>query len=192
MGDPVIAAAITSGVTLLGLLVHGVWITRSIDKKRVEDAKGLEQIKADLALQTQKRLAEIEAEVAARQKFQDGRRTAIETILNASSIARSAAKHLLDHSANQSAEDRIRAVSDSLQKMSQFFEQASASERNLQLIEEDVARVKAIQADLVKMLLLLDLDRDENEYWERLQSAFDSVTNSVEQFQSYVRSATAP
>jgi len=192
MGDATIAALVTSAVTLAGFLINGVWITRLIDKKRSEDARGIERIKAELSVETQKRLAEIEAEVKAREKFQDGRRVAIETILSASSIAKSAAKHLLDHAVNQSAEDRIRAVSSSLQRMSQFFEQTSASETNLRLIEEDVVRVKGIQAELVKMLLLLDLDRDENKYWEGLQSAFESVELSVRQFEGYVRSIATP
>ena len=73
---------------------------------------------------------------------------------------------------------------------SQFFEKASEAERRLHLIAEDVLQVESMQKELVKMLLLLDLDSDGDEYFNKLMTAFTSFDLAVKQFQSFVRSAT--
>ena len=206
MDGAVTAAIITGSVTIIGFVVQGTLINRWIDSKRREDTRDLEQIKGKIVLDNskmieefktqqtivaQERLREIELQFEKRKKSEDSRRESLEILFNATSMARSAAHDLLNDSVNQSSQERIRKTADSLQKMSQFFEKASESERNLHLISEDVLEVKSVQAGLVKMFLLLDLDSDTAEYRERLKQAYEQFEGRFEQFKTYVRSGTA-
>src|ERR1700722_4117148 len=176
MQPQVEAAVIVAAVTLSGFIIQGMLISRWIDKKRLEDTKKIEELKGKLS---------------SRQRSQDSRRESLEVLFNATSIAKSAARELLNVSASQNSEERIHRAADSLQKMSQFFEKTSEAERNLHLISEDVLQVRSVQAELVKIFLLLDLDLDTPEYRDRLQRAYEEFATRFEEFKSYIRSATA-
>jgi len=200
MDAAVIAAIVTSGVTVSGFFISDWFITRRIDNGRAEDATKLAEHQARLAAENQKELESIKlenqtrferlkAELLQHERSREGRREALELLLNASSIAKSAAKALRHDLTNQSGADRVQQVAESLQKMSPFFEKSSQAEMNLHRIAQDLSEVKRVQEALVTMLLLLDFDA-ESQDCEILDGALSKFNQQVVTFQDYVRAAT--
>lgn len=197
----VVAAIITGGITVIGFFISNWFIARRIDMGRAKDATKLAELQAALSAKNQEELESIKLEnqktfetlkagLVLAQKSREGRREALELLLNASSIAKSAAKVLRHDLTNQSGADRVQQVAESLQKMSPFFEKASQADMNLHLIQQDVSEVKQVQDGLVTMLLLLDFDAESQDF-AKLDTALSGFNQQVVTFQEYVRSATA-
>jgi hypothetical protein len=183
----VTAAIIAGGVMVTGFVVQGLLITRYIDKKRTQDAGALERIKSELSTEATKKLEEYKLDLAEQYNRRQGRRTSLIMLVNMSSDCREAAKELCKFSNGETGEERVRTVTHALHRMSPFFELLAKEDPTSSLKREDRGEAKIIQQQLVKMLLLMDLDRKEPEYWVALDEAYNTVAASVRAFHEYFK-----
>ena len=173
MEAPVVIAAIITGlVTVVGFLFQGWFLATRIERLR---SKGAQELQA------------FEHNFKAYFAHQDNRREALSRLLNAVSIARSAAKNLVDDCDSSDLDKRLSSTLMFVQRITVFFNEAKSAPTNIALELEDVKNVSDVQKHLVRLVLALDPDAAPDNYAKRLKPQYQALDAQATAFETYVR-----
>jgi hypothetical protein len=202
MNAEITAATIIGSITVAGFFIQGLFITQYIDDRRKKATREIEEIrekneiqlehlKIQLSTEASQKLEEYKIALAELQKTRKTRHESLTLLLNMAADSDEAARDLCKFSEIEGGAERVRTVTKTLQTMSPFFEILSKSDPTKSLTKEDRIEAKRIQEQLVKMLLLMDFDRKDQEYRDALNEVYRHVAKSVEAFRLYVDNVIA-
>jgi hypothetical protein len=176
MGAPeatIISAAIAGSVALIALLIQGLYLSRKI---------------ADLNLRNEERMEIVKREIRGHEEGRIKRGEQLDLLLNATSIARSAASHIAQSPGISRSEQRLAATAISLTKLATFLEEVSKAETNARLKREDMKFAQDLRTHLMKLFLSLDLDKEGPQYENELKLLYQGFETVFIGFREHVSS----
>lgn len=172
MDSPIIAAIITGCVTVFGFFIQGLFLATRIENLRTKGARELQAL---------------EHNFKAHFAHQDNRRESLSRLFNAVSIARYAARNLVDDCGSNNPDKRLSSTLHFVQRITVFFNEAKSAPTNIALEHEDVQNVIEVQQRLVLLVLALDPDAPSDEYAKRLRPKYDALDKQAKAFEIHVR-----
>ncbi|HLK04419.1 MAG TPA: hypothetical protein VKT53_08255 [Candidatus Acidoferrum sp.] len=171
----VIAAIITNSVALLTFFGRDIVLERKRRQWETDTQKEIAEFKEKL---NRENLAFVDAAAAEKAKSQL-RSKWLDDFWIEVVRAEAAAGPLTVRSAQPSEADRIRALTNSLHGMYPFFRLSAKAANERALNPTDTEVINHVEQALVRMLLHLDVDRDDDSHFTQLKDDYEGFRSSM-------------